>query len=52
VSLAKDWNVPYLECSSKTGFNVEEVFCTLLKEVEMDEGLLYESKPAVLCHII
>mmetsp|Transcript_23444 Transcript_23444/g.33616 ORF Transcript_23444/g.33616 Transcript_23444/m.33616 type:complete len:191 (+) Transcript_23444:95-667(+) len=38
--LADSWGVPYVECSSKTGDNVSEVFHTLLKEIEKDEGLL------------
>mmetsp|Transcript_17933 Transcript_17933/g.27431 ORF Transcript_17933/g.27431 Transcript_17933/m.27431 type:complete len:191 (+) Transcript_17933:266-838(+) len=38
-SLADSWRIPYLECSSKTGENVAEVFHTLMKEIEKD-GLL------------
>ncbi len=41
--LADSWGVPYLECSAKTGDNVAEVFHTLLKEIEKDDGLLTES---------
>ena len=44
-SLAERWgNVPYIECSSKTGDNVAEVFHTLLKEIEKDDGLLAENE--------
>lgn len=42
-ALANSWNVPYLECSSKSGENVEEVFHTLMKEIEKDDGLLSEN---------
>ena len=38
--LADCWDIPYIECSSKTSENVAEVFHTLLKEVEKDDGLL------------
>jgi Ras family protein len=38
--LADSWKVPYRECSSKTAANVAEVFHTLMKEIEKDDGLL------------
>lgn len=43
LSLAESWGVPYIECSSKTAENVADVFHTLLKEIEKDDGLLTES---------
>ena len=37
-SLANNWGIPYLECSSKTdGASVNNVFHTLLKEIEKDD---------------
>ena len=44
--LAKSWGVPYVECSSKTGDHVAEVFHKLLKQIEKDEGLLNENGEA------
>mmetsp|Transcript_5993 Transcript_5993/g.11343 ORF Transcript_5993/g.11343 Transcript_5993/m.11343 type:complete len:190 (-) Transcript_5993:1830-2399(-) len=41
-ALADSWGVPYLECSSKTGQNVNEVFHTLLREVSKDDDILQE----------
>lgn len=42
-ALADSWGVPYMECSSKTGESVADVFHTLLKEIEKDDGLLMET---------
>ena len=50
--LADKWGVPYMECSSKTGENVAEVFHTLLKEIEKDDGLLTESDEGFTCNIL
>lgn len=51
--LAQSWgNVPYLECSSKTGVGVADVFHTLLKEIEKDDGLLVETKDGMGCTLM
>jgi len=42
--LAASLGVPYIECSSKRNENVAEVFHTLLKEIEKDDGLLSEGE--------
>ena len=50
VALAENLGaIPYIECSSKTGENVAEVFHTLLKEIEKDDGLLTESDKGGCC---
>lgn len=33
-TLAKRWNLPFIETSSKTGFNVDEAFCATLREAQ------------------
>eukprot|EP00934_Nitzschia_sp_Nitz4_P001993 Nitzschia sp. Nitz4//scaffold19_size178191//149550//150284//NITZ4_002007-RA/size178191-processed-gene-0.31-mRNA-1//1//CDS//3329540771//1993//frame0 len=43
-ALAEYWKVPYVECSSVTRENVPEVFHTLLREVEKEDGLLVEQE--------
>ena len=50
--LADSLGIPYIECSSKTSENVAEVFHTLLKEIEKDDGLLTESGGGGWCHIL
>jgi len=42
--LADSWGIPYIECSSKTGEKIADVFHMLLKEVEADDGLLVENE--------
>jgi len=44
--LSDSWRVPYAECSSKTGDNVEDVFHMLVKEIEKDDGILSENEEA------
>mmetsp|Transcript_24792 Transcript_24792/g.51551 ORF Transcript_24792/g.51551 Transcript_24792/m.51551 type:complete len:195 (+) Transcript_24792:48-632(+) len=41
--LAHEWGIPYIECSSRTGDNIADVFHTLMKEIEKDDGLLAEA---------
>ena len=50
--LADKLGVPYIECSAKTGENVAEVFHTLLKEIEKDDGLLAGESGDGGCHIL
>mmetsp|Transcript_312 Transcript_312/g.880 ORF Transcript_312/g.880 Transcript_312/m.880 type:complete len:199 (-) Transcript_312:499-1095(-) len=47
--LATSWGVPYIECSSRTGENVADVFHTLIKEIEKDDGLLAEAGEGGCC---
>jgi len=44
LELADSLGIPYLECSSKRGENVAEVFHLLLKEIEKDDGLLSDGE--------
>jgi len=39
-ALAESWGVSYVECSAKSDFGIEDVFVTLLYEIEKDSGLL------------
>lgn len=51
-ALADSLGVPYIECSAKSGENVSEVFHTLLKEIEKDDGLLVETGEGINCVIL
>lgn len=39
-SLAEAWGAAYVECSAKSDFGIEDVFTSLLYEIERDSGLL------------
>ena len=43
-AMADSWGAPYLECSSRTGEHVADVFYTLLREIEKDDGLIREKE--------
>jgi Ras homolog enriched in brain len=48
-NLADSWNIPYIECSSKTGESVSEVYHVLLREIAKDDGLLVEQNEVGCC---
>lgn len=48
-NLADSWDVPYIECSSKTGESVSEVYHTLMKEIAKDDGLAVEQNEGGCC---
>ncbi|GMH87979.1 hypothetical protein TrVE_jg2373 [Triparma verrucosa] len=50
--LADSWGVPFIECSSKNGDNVRDVFHSLLKEIEKDGDLLGYEGEVGGCHIL
>jgi Ras family protein len=39
-ALADSWGASYVECSAKSDYGIEDVFLTLLYEIERDSGLL------------
>jgi len=39
-ALARHWGCPYVECSSRQNWKVEEVFVTLISHIERGSGLL------------
>mmetsp|Transcript_27085 Transcript_27085/g.72956 ORF Transcript_27085/g.72956 Transcript_27085/m.72956 type:complete len:216 (-) Transcript_27085:148-795(-) len=39
-ALADSRNIPFIECSAKENINVTEVFTTLIREIERDNGTL------------
>ncbi|GBG30111.1 Ras-like protein [Hondaea fermentalgiana] len=50
--VAKAWGYPFVPCSAKQNWNVEEVFIRLLHEVEADSGLLAEDDDEPNCAIL
>ena len=50
-SLADQWGIPFLECSAKQNLNIAEIFTTLMKEIERDNGLFGEDTGPVCCII-
>lgn len=45
-ALAESRKIPFIECSAKMNHNVNEVFMTLLRLIEKDNGLLEPEPPA------
>jgi Ras family protein len=39
-ALAESWGCSYVECSAKSNYGIDEIFVTLLVEIERDSGLL------------
>jgi len=46
AQLAQRWGCPYVECSAKTNVGVQDVFVTLLFDIESESGLLKKPAPA------
>jgi Ras family protein len=40
---------PFIECSAKSNINVGEVFATLLREIERENGMFEEEVFATFC---
>ncbi|KAG5192042.1 ras family-domain-containing protein [Tribonema minus] len=43
--LAREWGVPFMECSAKENINIDAVFKCLIKEVEQAQGGTVEEEP-------
>jgi len=50
--VAAAWGYPFVACSAKRNWNVEQVFTKLLHEVERDSGLLAEEEEEPACTIL
>ena len=45
---AQVWNVPYIETSAKSGFNINKVFCDLIKDIQSWKRLnVFQSSKAI-----
>lgn len=42
--LAEEWNCPYIETSAKTRQNVDEVYCTLMRQIVKKKEIIQQEE--------